>query len=715
MRRNLLRSMLLVVSLLMGINGAFAAEGDELPVAENIAALKAMENGTEAKLMLNNTQVTLQVMGLMGSQTTLIEDATGGLQIISSYDDMGEPSGLGEIFTTVGQTFNGYIYCRYVNESGMVGIDAIDATATDTYTVTTSEVTPKDVTMAEACTADGTMRYVRLSDVTVTFDMESFGNGDILFPFVLHQGNNTMYFYDMMQTFISNDPETGEYIYPENIKDLNGYVVDLGGEYGFIPMSLIPSIENIAAAKDVEDGTEIALALNGTKVTQAGRAMFNYIEDESGALKTDYSFSNLEGFYQGLALTGYIYGTITKDENGLCSINMSDNTGRSQIEGVETTITPTATTLADIIADPAAIAYKYINLKNVTVTSEGEGYEAIYYITDGKNTIEFDNWTFYTLPEDFLPEINKLITVNGFVDASWYGDFVFMPYGDEYEAEYKPATVVNSIAELKAQPSGTSVKLMLNNVKVTVVEQNPISFDENPDVYIEDESGAIQVGSDLAWGGIGESGLDNYYFTAVGSTLDGDLYCTYVNGYGERVLTPSAHTRESKITLEIGTVTPKEISIDGIDIEADEFRLVKLSNATMTYDEEIGFTLTQGENSIIVQDKYNKATELTEKLTGEAPEAESLTIASATGILMQQATDWDEDTWEPIAYATYLVPVGEGLIEGTGTGINAVNSASQNSGDVYTIDGVKVRKAGESLNGLAKGLYIVNGKKVVIK
>jgi len=49
------------------------------------------------------------------------------------------------------------------------------------------------------------------------------------------------------------------------------------------------------------------------------------------------------------------------------------------------------------------------------------------------------------------------------------------------------------------------------------------------------------------------------------------------------------------------------------------------------------------------------------------------------------------------------------------TGINAINSAKIATGNVYTISGVKVLKAGESINSLNKGLYIINGKKVVIK
>ena len=47
------------------------------------------------------------------------------------------------------------------------------------------------------------------------------------------------------------------------------------------------------------------------------------------------------------------------------------------------------------------------------------------------------------------------------------------------------------------------------------------------------------------------------------------------------------------------------------------------------------------------------------------------------------------------------------------TGISNVKvQEKQANGYVYTLDGRVVAK---SLNGLAKGLYIVNGKKVVVK
>ena len=50
------------------------------------------------------------------------------------------------------------------------------------------------------------------------------------------------------------------------------------------------------------------------------------------------------------------------------------------------------------------------------------------------------------------------------------------------------------------------------------------------------------------------------------------------------------------------------------------------------------------------------------------------------------------------------------------TGITDVNVVDGiNSGDVYSINGVKVRANANTLKGLSKGIYIMNGKKYVVK
>ena len=50
------------------------------------------------------------------------------------------------------------------------------------------------------------------------------------------------------------------------------------------------------------------------------------------------------------------------------------------------------------------------------------------------------------------------------------------------------------------------------------------------------------------------------------------------------------------------------------------------------------------------------------------------------------------------------------------TGISDVNvSGNAKTVDIYGVDGSLVKRAATSLSGLQKGLYIVNGKKIVVK
>ena len=53
--------------------------------------------------------------------------------------------------------------------------------------------------------------------------------------------------------------------------------------------------------------------------------------------------------------------------------------------------------------------------------------------------------------------------------------------------------------------------------------------------------------------------------------------------------------------------------------------------------------------------------------------------------------------------------------EDTTLGINGINNGMNNNTDIYSIDGQKVRINATDTNGLKQGVYIMNGKKVVIK
>lgn len=60
--------------------------------------------------------------------------------------------------------------------------------------------------------------------------------------------------------------------------------------------------------------------------------------------------------------------------------------------------------------------------------------------------------------------------------------------------------------------------------------------------------------------------------------------------------------------------------------------------------------------------------------------------------------------------------VGNEIIsDGTATGINEVNQPLSGNGNIYTLTGVLVRQAATSTEGLSKGIYIWNNKKIEIK
>ena len=85
-------------------------------------------------------------------------------------------------------------------------------------------------------------------------------------------------------------------------------------------------------------------------------------------------------------------------------------------------------------------------------------------------------------------------------------------------------------------------------------------------------------------------------------------------------------------------------------------------------------------------------------------------MVSAAALKAGKATITVTSTSNPSVSATCEITVIPA------TGIDSV-IAEENiaSGNVYTINGVKVLHAGESLNKLSKGLNIINGKKVVVK
>jgi len=55
-------------------------------------------------------------------------------------------------------------------------------------------------------------------------------------------------------------------------------------------------------------------------------------------------------------------------------------------------------------------------------------------------------------------------------------------------------------------------------------------------------------------------------------------------------------------------------------------------------------------------------------------------------------------------------------LEGTGTGISDVEAGKGGQTfDVYSLNGIKVRNQATTTDGLPKGIYLINGKKHIVK
>ena len=94
------------------------------------------------------------------------------------------------------------------------------------------------------------------------------------------------------------------------------------------------------------------------------------------------------------------------------------------------------------------------------------------------------------------------------------------------------------------------------------------------------------------------------------------------------------------------------------------------------------------------------------------PAEKGTRIAAASGFINKDIPAYTEDV-----DGEFIITI-EGEIAGEGTGVENVGIVKNVASDVYTVSGVKVRqnvKASAATKGLPKGVYIVGGKKVIVK
>ena len=221
----------------------------------------------------------------------------------------------------------------------------------------------------------------------------------------------------------------------------------------------------------------------------------------------------------------------------------------------------------------------------------------------------------------------------------------------------------------------------------------PSMWDMYPTVFLEDATGAVYLNGELAQDILGITGAN--------TVLNGTLFCTYQSEWGQKSIMPNGYSKDSKVTLKEEEVLPTERTIAELADGSHELEYVKVSGVELSIDTETWeLSMTKGEETMKVYNMY-----------------EVISVS------------YDEEYVPSLSYGEidymvgYTIPYDEGIYtfiplqlveKETPTAINGINAENAVEGDLYNMSGVKVRKAGQSLNGL-KGIYILNGKKVVLK
>ena len=695
-----------ISSITATVSEAAATEAE----VSNIAGLKTLADGTSVKLALNNTRVTVNEVGMRGS-TIIIEDESGAIKTVSSMFDPGFADVLPDAFGSAGVVLNGYLYCKYVNDGfGTIGISTSDKTSESEIEVTQAEIYPTIMTVSEACDEANDNRFVEFQNVQMVYDESSF-------EYNIVQGDSKI---TLVDSYIKMDYDDDyRMIVYDNLKYIRGVIVSVGdGKFWLNPIgnpafeadasATVTEVSNIAGLKTLADGAGVKLALNNTRVTvnEVGmRGSTIIIEDESGAIKTvssmfDPGFADVlpDAFGSaGVVLNGYLYCKYVNDGFGTIGISTSDKTSESEIEVTQAEIYPTIMTVSE--ACDEANDNRFVEFQNVQMVYDESSFE--YNIVQGDSKITLvDSYIKMDYDDDYRMIVyDNLKYIRGVIVSVGDGKFWLNPIGNPaFEADASATvTDVANIASLRSLADGTNVKLTLSNAKVTVNEVGMRSRT----VIIEDESGAISLASSMFDPGLADVLPD--VFGSAGVVLNGYLYCKYVNdGFGTLGILPSDKTSESEIEVTKADIEPTVMTVSEACDEANDCRYVEFQNVEMVYDEStFNYYIVQGDSKISLIDTYMKM-----DYDDDYRMIVYDNLKYIRGIVLSVG---DGQFWfNPIGDPAFKVDDASGI-----DGVYIENGVLKSN--VYSVDGVMVRKAGEKLDGLTKGLYIVGGKKISIK
>lgn len=687
-----------------------------IPEVANIAAAKAEDvRGTEIKLNVTGAKVTLY--GGNNMMESFIEDETGALMVDFNISKL-----LGED----GVTLTGYIIGKITKnqrQGGIFTFEGTDNTASSEITAKEpTEIVPTATTIADinaGQVADVTSKFISLENVNVKYEDNGW-SADIS----LVDGDQELYVNDAMFVL----PQDMSVI--EKFNKISGIVTY--GYYGleFIPYGAYDAVEkqieftnvaNIAALKDIANNTDVKLALNNTqiKVLEGGRwSKAIYIEDETAGIQINDNEGTIFNEF-GQTFNGYIYLKY-KDEYGVKNLETAGYTHNSEYTVEVKEVVAKEVAWAD--ATNAKYNQMLIKVNNVELASktitEGEGENThsydILYLKSGDKEMELADMFnkayneqggslepgMYNITGIIMgtPVYNDNDEVIGYTDS-------FIPTGETAFEKVEEPEPVADLRKWDFTAWSDETKANLAADAATIVPT-------------EGEDGKLVYPSVTPWrsyekvGGPTETDPDregNAYW--YGTAIDGS----------EELVANNVVIAETKGLL-FNKMTAGSLAI-GINYpettlgtyEGPSYLWIGGKNNSFTIPSvKSGAKISLGVESHKNTDARGvKLTINGEEIGSAVPTTYEVFNISVPGALTDE-TFSDVVVTNTNGCHIYFITVD--ATTGGGDGINDLNAVVKTiNNDVYTINGVKVRNAGESLDGLAKGLYIIGGKKVVVK
>jgi len=557
-------------------------------------------------------------------------------------------------------TLNGSVIVKFSIYSSMPQVGITTATNADNLTITaaTSEdLDPRVVTIQDILDQKYRNDLVEFDDVTIVEEETTNSSGNPVTNYFAEDASGAR-----IQLYGNNNA----------VKNYAGETVDIISVFNTIYQGTTPEVrpvqvvegdtpgpqpgetvaDDIEAFKALDENSEATLTLNNALVLYAsGNDVF--VRDQSGAI--DFYQTGIE-FETGQVLNGSIYGQFKKFRSlpELCAV--ADKTNADNISFSTGSVSP----LTGIdLGEAAAYACELVTV-SLTISKEGNN----FYGTDedGNKLQVYDKFHIGYNTADIE---GKTFDITGII-IPYNSDFEIAPTEDFVGA---PDETVANIAEFKALEKGATAVLTLTDAQVI--------YNGGRDIYVQDASGAI-----------------DFYNTGIelnaGDVLNGTIKAQYTEFNGTPELTAVA---ENNLSISAGSpVSPQSMDARTAAQPENICKLVRIADVTPYLEQTTNEDGTKTTNNWY--DSSNKFVQIFDKwkIGYELQEGNTYTF---TGIMIL----YNE---QPEMYVT-VDPTTAGA-----TAISNVNAELNADAPVYNLAGQRVARA-------EKGIFIQNGKKIILK